>query len=345
MTTDPKFVCAPRDEVERVVKLLAYQAQPYPSPHAEYWQGLLDKPAEQHQGEPVALPMRDESLGTAESDGYANGYRHGWNAYQEAVAKLGPLYTHADLGEVERLRADVEFLSRCLKEREFERDALLREVERLRENHRNHAARLIDERGTLRAQLAERDAQLGEVRKAILAARKPLLQYRELNDEMYALWELARQFLSASAEPSAPAPMPAYMEAACDKFDWTPEEALRFYAEGKHFDVVAGRTRILCTGAIASHALKGMSPEYADMKGSEPNAPVERDERAAFAERCDGREQEAFEAWAKGQNYDMACHPLHWLFLDAKTYSARQGWAAGLEYATGVARAALERKA
>lgn len=69
--------------------------------------------------------------------------------------------------------------------------------------------------------------------------------------------------------------------------------------------------------------------------------PIEREK---LAERCDGKEQEAFEAWAKGQNYDMACHPLHWLFLDSKTYAARQGWAAGLEYATGVARAALERK-
>lgn len=78
----------------------------------------------------------------------------------------------------------------------------------------------------------------------------------------------------ASAEPSAPTPMPAYMEAACDKFDWTPEEALRFYADGKHFDTDNGRTRILCTGAIASHALKGISKEYADLKGSEPSAPI-----------------------------------------------------------------------
>lgn len=54
---------------------------------------LLAKPAEQHQGEPVELPQRDESLGTSERDDYANGYRHGWNAYQEAVAELGPLYT------------------------------------------------------------------------------------------------------------------------------------------------------------------------------------------------------------------------------------------------------------
>jgi hypothetical protein len=52
------------------------------------------KPATQPQGEPVAvkLPARDESLGTAENDMYANGWRHGWNAYEHAMRQLGPLY-------------------------------------------------------------------------------------------------------------------------------------------------------------------------------------------------------------------------------------------------------------
>lgn len=54
---------------------------------------------------------------------------------------------------------------------------------------------------------------------------------------------------------------------------WTAEQALRFYSEGRHFDVHEGRTRILDTGSVASDALKGMSPEYANMKGlSEPSA-------------------------------------------------------------------------
>lgn len=79
-----------------------------------------------------------------------------------------------------------------------------------------------------------------------------------------------RKLLAAPAEDAravAEEPVPDHFVAACDKFDWTPEEALRFYADGKHFDTVDGRTRILCTGAIASHALKGMGGEYADMKG------------------------------------------------------------------------------
>lgn len=40
-----QIINVPRDEVERLVKLLHYQSHPYPSPHAEFWQGLLNKPA------------------------------------------------------------------------------------------------------------------------------------------------------------------------------------------------------------------------------------------------------------------------------------------------------------
>jgi hypothetical protein len=47
---------------------------------------------------------------------------------------------------------------------------------------------------------------------------------------------------------------------------------------------------------------------------------------------CDGKEQYAFEAWAKSQNFDMDEHPLHYLFLDAKTDAARQAWKAAIEY-------------
>ncbi|MCF5056869.1 hypothetical protein GIW54_05365 [Pseudomonas proteolytica] len=42
--SDNQMIIVPRDEVEGLVKLLQYQAHPYPSPHAEFWQSLLDKP-------------------------------------------------------------------------------------------------------------------------------------------------------------------------------------------------------------------------------------------------------------------------------------------------------------
>lgn len=47
-----QLINVPRDEVERLVKLLQYQAHPHPSPHAKFWQDLLDTPAAQQQGEP-----------------------------------------------------------------------------------------------------------------------------------------------------------------------------------------------------------------------------------------------------------------------------------------------------
>jgi hypothetical protein len=47
---------------------------------------------------------------------------------------------------------------------------------------------------------------------------------------------------------------------------------------------------------------------------------------------CDRKEQYAFEAWAKSEDYDMHEHPLHYLFLDEKTNAARQGWNAAIRY-------------
>lgn len=52
-----------------------------------------------------------------------------------------------------------------------------------------------------------------------------------------------------------------------ERTDWTPEQALRWYADGRHFDTVSGRTRIIDTGSVASNALKHHSLEYLEMKG------------------------------------------------------------------------------
>lgn len=48
---------------------------------------------------------------------------------------------------------------------------------------------------------------------------------------------------------------------------------------------------------------------------------------------CDGIEQDAFEAWATENRYDMNTHPLHWLFLNERSAAARDGWKAGLVHA------------
>lgn len=201
---------------------------------------------------PVALPARKPDMNASFEGTDAEWYGNmSWNAYHDEIAKLGPLYTHADAGEVERLRAELESVKSS-------RDAFAQNAIHLR------------------AQLSERDVLLQEIRGQSGSSW--------LRGETQHKLDAA---ISASAEPSAPTPMPAYMEAACDKFDWAPEEALRFYAEGKHFDTDNGRTRILCTGAVASHALKGMSKEYADLKGSEqgePSAPKHETCKACHGE-------------------------------------------------------------
>ena len=76
----------------------------------------------------------------------------------------------------------------------------------------------------------------------------------------------------------------------------------------------------------------------AALAASQPAQPV----ALTWPARCDGVEQDAFEAWAKDNHYDMELHPLHWLFLDARTSAARDGWAAGLAHAVDRMRAALD---
>ncbi|MDV5861342.1 zinc finger-like domain-containing protein [Pseudomonas mendocina] len=69
-----------------------------------------------------------------------------------------------------------------------------------------------------------------------------------------------------SAAP-AEQPYPHGIAEDLERSDWTPIEALQWYAAGKHFDVVGGRTRIIDTGAVASNALKHASLAYLELKG------------------------------------------------------------------------------
>lgn len=67
-------------------------------------------------------------------------------------------------------------------------------------------------------------------------------------------------------------PIDPEVSADLERSDWTPEEALRWYAAGKHYDTVpngdgSSQARILDNGAVASNALKSMSREYAEHKG------------------------------------------------------------------------------
>lgn len=64
-------------------------------------------PAEQRQGEPVALPAKLHPCKVIAA---------GWNQCLDVIGRLGPLYTHADPGEVERLRDLSSKLAKCSKD-------------------------------------------------------------------------------------------------------------------------------------------------------------------------------------------------------------------------------------
>lgn len=147
----------------------------------------------QHQGEPIAVLYANGSVLTKADCG----------DYFEICCKVEtPLYTHADAGEVERLREQVETLRLMTNDYLFETERLRAELAGTiaeSERRRNCCADLIEERDTLRAQLAEQDALTQAVKNAGKVAHLyhsggGLLEW--INSECAAL--------SASAEPSAP---------------------------------------------------------------------------------------------------------------------------------------------
>lgn len=74
--------------------------------------------------------------------------------------------------------------------------------------------------------------------------------------------------------PDAAAACSADILRDLERNDWTPEEALRWYAAGKHFDVSNGRTRIVDTGAVASIALKRTNVAHHAEKGRDASFPA-----------------------------------------------------------------------
>ena len=89
-------------------------------------------------------------------------------------------------------------------------------------------------------------------------------------DVLFKLQEDAEA--AAAPTPAAPHPIAPDVAADLERSDWTPEEALRWYAAGKHYDTVpngdgSSSARILDNGAVASNALKSLSLDYAEHKG------------------------------------------------------------------------------
>lgn len=98
----------------------------------------------------------------------------------------------------------------------------------------------------------------------------------EIRAHQKRLRAIAAALAAAPAQPTPPTtqawPIAPDVAADLERSDWTPEEALRWYAAGKHYDTVpngdgSSSARILDNGAVASNALKSLSREYAKHKG------------------------------------------------------------------------------
>ncbi|MBO2889519.1 hypothetical protein [Pseudomonas asiatica] len=154
-------------------------------------------PADQHQGEPVALPARKaHKKGNSPMQ---NAKNSAWNACLDEIAKLGPLYAHADPGEVERPREGRKLLIEELERRDSTVDALRERVKELESEEPEWSAmqqKLGDENEALRAKLAERNALLNRAVQAWAAA--------DTISDMDATMAALRDALYASAAPSAP---------------------------------------------------------------------------------------------------------------------------------------------
>lgn len=69
-------------------------------------------------------------------------------------------------------------------------------------------------------------------------------------------------------------------------------------------------------------AFEQMESELSELRQRNENLP----------DTCDGKEQEAFEEFARAAYMDMSQHPLHYLFLNSETNAARQAWKAAILY-------------
>ncbi|EPK2766099.1 hypothetical protein [Pseudomonas aeruginosa] len=187
------------------------------------------------------------------------------------------------------------------------------EAERLREENANlilTCASLDSEKREMQhkwdAIIAERDAALAEVERLRESKGDPVGSLEKCMKVMYERDENAKRLEAALARVAELEHVLQVVVNAADHGSW-PTTVM--YGIEKVREVLAG------SGA----------PSQA--QHSVPDV-------------CDSKEQNAFEEWASKEGMNMERHPLHWLFLDAKTYSARQGWKAALKYARNMLAAA-----
>ncbi|MCO7634081.1 hypothetical protein NJF54_19865 [Pseudomonas guariconensis] len=244
-SSNTEMVSVPREHVEEAAKWLECHSPGSGSAESYAAQDLreaLAKPAEQPQGEPVAWqdPENGSRMCTAEHKAYA--LSKGGAAALALATLTRPLYPHADPGEVERLRDD---LDECDGER----------------------WKLRNERDTLRAQLAERDALLEEAYRDGWNDGQEAIEQRYQTTPRTSTdgWERfkAANALSASAEPTqGGCPMSAKKTIKALR-----EERDQLYAEIRRLQALAGEQPTI--REMARDARAGIK--------AEPSAPVESD--------------------------------------------------------------------
>lgn len=221
-SSNPEMVSVPREWAKHYADLLEERCG---YEKAEQVTAFLAQPA-QHQGEPVALPARKHPV---RADYSQDILAEGWNACLNEIAKMGPLYTRADPGEVVRFGIQVEKLLCGALGREWSATGISietlvaelkakadpGEVERLRtelvewkercQRNSDEAMSWMAKHDALRAQLAERTKQLDNALddiEGLIGAVRHYDKNHQLHNEEGTLRRY-RASLSASAEPTA----------------------------------------------------------------------------------------------------------------------------------------------
>ncbi|WP_137188657.1 hypothetical protein AB1N69_10585 [Pseudomonas asiatica] len=184
-SSNTEMVSVPREWLNSVA-LLQMPLDQLQEQAVEFLCEPCDEPAEQHQGEPVAWYR--ESGGSK------------FLGFNPSHPDCQPIYTHADPGEVERLRAELS-----LRDRELEIAA---------EAH----GEVQQERETLRVQLA-----------ALRELKLP--EFLKLSDEMRAAGDHAEQRAREDQCYSVPVLKAVFFEAAIQRWLDDQEEALSASAE------------------------------------------------------------------------------------------------------------------
>ncbi|WP_144938468.1 hypothetical protein [Pseudomonas alabamensis] len=212
-------------------------------------ESVFGQPAQQGQGEPVALPARRpwNGLGNAADNLKASG----WNACLDKIVELGPLYTHADPTDVAQLELEIEQLRFSLT--------------------MNDCASVEDD--CVRDENRELRAQLDEAQELLRAQDELLSQAYQHDIGTPLKRQIRAAALSASAEPSVRATFVDLIEDA-------EAEARRMVEQEGRTPRQAFPTELILRNAALT--FEALSHAAVKPVAAEPIAPVEIDERAEF---------------------------------------------------------------